>query len=118
MKGDVVKWTITYLKNRKFLVHIDNISSNVKTINFSVPQGSTLGPTLFNCYVSILMEIILKTQENFVSGYADYHALINSFHTENTEFFSVLASNIACIQDWMNKNQLKMNSSKTELTIF
>ena len=36
-----------------------------------MPQGSILGPTLFNCYVSTLMEIIPENDENFVSGYAD-----------------------------------------------
>ena len=51
-------------------------------------------------------------------GNADDHALINSFHPENTEIFSTMASNIACIQDWMDKNQLKMNSSKTEFIVF
>ena len=81
-------------------------------------QGSILGPTLFNCYVSTLMEIIPETEGKFVSGYADYHALINFFHPENTEIFSTLASNISCIQDWMEKNQLKMNGSKTEFIIF
>ena len=64
------------------------------------------------------MEIIPETEENFVSGYADDHALINSFHPENTEILSTLASNIACIQDWIYNNQLKMNSSKTEFIVF
>ena len=105
-------------KNRRFSVHIDGFSSNIKTINFSVPQGSILGPTLFNCYVSTLMGVIPETEENFVSGYADDHALINSFHPENTEIFSTLAFNISCIQEWMEKNQLKMNGSKTEFIVF
>ena len=39
-------WISHYLRNRKFSVHIDSFSSNTKTINFSVPQGSILGPTL------------------------------------------------------------------------
>ena len=78
-----------------------------------MPQGSMLSSTLFNCYISTLMEIIPETEENFVSRYADDHALIISFNPQNTEIFSTLASNIVCIQDWVDKNQLKMNSSKT-----
>ena len=73
-------WISHYLRNRKFSVHIDSFSSNTKTINFSVPQGSILGPILFSCYVSTLMKIIPENDENFVSGYADDHALINTFH--------------------------------------
>ena len=102
-----LKWISSNLKNGRFSVHIDDFSSNIKTINFAVPQGSILGPTLFNCHVITLMESIPETEENFVSGYADDHVLINSFHSENTEIFSTLVFNIACIQDWMDKNQLK-----------
>ena len=72
-------WISCYLRNRKYSVHIHIFSSNTKTINFSVPQGSILGPTLFNCYVNTLMEIIPENEDKFVSGYADDHALINIF---------------------------------------
>ena len=111
-------WISCYLRNRKFSVHIDSFSSNTKTINFSVPQGSILGPGLFNCYVSTLMEIIPENEENFVSEYADDHAQINTFHPENTDISPKLVSNISCIKDWMNRNQLKMNDAKTEFIVF
>ena len=97
-------WMSCYLRNRKFSVHIDSFTSNTKTINFSVPQGSLLGPTLFNCYVSTLMEIIPENDENFMSGYADDHALINTFHSKNTDISTKLVSDIFCIKDWMNRN--------------
>ena len=93
-------------------------SSDTKNINFSVPQGSILGPTLFNCYVSTLMEIIPETEDNFVTGYADSHVIINSFHPENIEISSTLTSNISCIQEWMDKNQLKINGGKTKFIVF
>ena len=111
-------WISHYLRNRKFSVHIDSFSSNTKTRNFSVPQGSILGPTLFNCYVSTLMEIIPENDENFVSGYADDHALINNFHPEDTDISSKLVSNISYMKDGMNRNQLKMNDAKTEFIVF
>ena len=105
-------------KNRKLSVHIDDFSLNTKTINFSVPQDSILGPILFNCWVSTPMEIIPETEDNFVSGYADDHALINTFDPENTDISHKLVSNISCIKDWMDRNQLKMNGAKTEFTVF
>ena len=97
---------------------MNGYSSDTKSINFSVPQGSILGPTLFNCYGSTLMEIIPGKEDNFVSGYEDDHALINSFHPENIEIAPILASNFSCIQDWMDKNQLKMNGGKTKFIVF
>ena len=113
IKGTALNWILSYLKNRKFSIHIHGYSSDTKNINFSVPQGSILGPALFNCYVSTLMEIIPETEDNFVTGYEDNHALINSFHAENIEISPTLVSNISFIQDWMDKNQLKMNGGKT-----
>ena len=111
-------WISCYLRNRKFPVHIDSFSSNTKTINFPVSQCSILGPTLFNYYVSTLMEIIPENEDNFVSGYADDHALINTVHPENTDISPKLVSNISCIKDWVNRNQLKMNDAKTEFIVF
>ena len=113
-----LEWISCYLRNKKFSVHIDSFSSNTKTINFSIPQGCILGPTIFNCYVSILMEIIPENEENFVFGHADDHALINTFHPENIDISLKLVSNISCIKDWMNRNQLKMNYAKTEFIVF
>ena len=49
-----LKWFTSYLENRQFVVQISNSISAIKIINHSVPQGSILGPVLFNCYVSTL----------------------------------------------------------------
>ena len=48
----------SYLTNRTQFVQIDDIKSGTKLIHFGVPQGSILGPTLFNLYVSDLTTII------------------------------------------------------------
>ena len=47
-------WISSYLSNRKFLVQIGQYTSTVVTVNFSVPQGSILGPILFKCYAGTL----------------------------------------------------------------
>ena len=79
IKNTALIWISSYLKSRKVSVHIDEFTSDIKIITFSVPQGSILGPTLFNCYVSTLMEVIPETEKNCVSRYVYGHALINSF---------------------------------------
>ena len=58
------------------------------------------------------MEIISETEDNFVSGYADDYALINTFHPENIDISPKLVSKISCAKDWMDRNQLKMNGAK------
>ena len=51
-------WFNNYLSNRTQSVRInDTISSSMK-VQFGVPQGSTLGPILFNIYVSDMSKFI------------------------------------------------------------
>ena len=76
-QGAALQWIKSYLANRQFQVQIKDKFSEVKTIDFSVPQGSILGPILFTCYASTLQELF--TSHNSLSGYADDHSFIKSF---------------------------------------
>ena len=42
-----VKWFCSFHKNRAFFILLDNVFSEVGTINRGVPQRSILGPLLF-----------------------------------------------------------------------
>ena len=69
----------SYLSNRKQYVQIDDISSSIISINTGVPQGSILGPLLFNICIN---DIIMSSDKfNFIL-YADdttLNATIESF---------------------------------------
>ena len=49
-------WMANYLSDRQHYVQIDNKMSSMLTVGFGVPQGSILGPVIFNLYVSDLSE--------------------------------------------------------------
>jgi len=53
---DFLIWTLNYVMHRKQLVQIDDMRSEVKNVHFGVPQGSILGPVLFNIYVADLQD--------------------------------------------------------------
>ena len=46
----------SFVSERKQFVQVDDIGSSVKLNNFDVPQGSVLGPVLFNLYIVDLIE--------------------------------------------------------------
>ena len=52
IKGPALKWFSSYLSNRKQVVDINGVLSEIKLITCSVLQGSILGPLLFLCFIN------------------------------------------------------------------
>ena len=65
------RWIQNYLKNRTFQVRVGTTYSDTKYIKAGVPQGSVLGPTLFNIFFNDILDD-LDTTENAL--FADYLA--------------------------------------------
>ena len=121
VKGNALKWCDSYLRGCSARVKIKDTFSDEINVDFSVPQGSMIGPYFFNLYVSSLsheIKDILVT----LSGYADNHDARNSFFAnsrtqdmcsnEHLELFLERA------KEWMDMNQLKINMSKTAFIRF
>ena len=75
-------WYQNYLRDHQFRVTVDGSFLPEKIMNFSVPQGSLLGPILFNSYCSTLWDIIPTNKD--LNSYADDHSLQKNFKP-NTE---------------------------------
>ena len=79
IQASSLKWIKSYFTSRQFHVQTEDQFSEVKTTDFSLPQGSICGPVLFTCYVSTLQDLF--TTHNSLSGYADDHLFIKEFKT-------------------------------------
>lgn len=116
IRGTALLWFKSFLVGRTQRVKIDNSLSDILFVLFGVPQGSVLGPVLFNIYASSLSLII----NNFgfaTSGYADDNNAYNSFAL-TFQFHVIkkkLPSLVNQINEWMNLYFLKMNPDKTEI---
>ena len=52
--GDALQWFRSYLSERKQHVIVNQQSSRIFNVNCGIPQGSCIGPVLFNLYASRL----------------------------------------------------------------
>ena len=92
-----------YLPNRRQRTEINNSSSPWSDILFGVPQGSILGPLLFNIFLSDLFLIVKDI--NFTS-YADDNTLYDLCDTIK-EVILLLQSSSQQLFQWLSNNQRK-----------
>ena len=117
LKGNVLKWFSSYLSSHTFSVHINGMASDTRELVHGVPQGSILGPLLFNAYMLPLHEIMKNFQTKF-HCYADDTQIYISFeqHNMNTSV-ETLERCVSAIATWMDQNMLKLNGNKTQILI-
>ena len=100
-----------YLTNRQHRVKIGNSLSSFLSISMGVPQGSILGPILFNIFLN---DLLLSTREAELCNFADDNTL---FAIAKTLAEVILKLNIE-IQDilhWFKINGLVANPGKFQV---
>lgn len=102
-----------YLTNRTFSVRVGNTISNSFPIKSGVPQGSLLGPKLFNLYVNDM-----PSDPNIhLALYADDTAFITS-HNSFKLVFKSLQNYLHSYQLWLQQWRIKVNPGKCAAVLF
>ena len=115
--GLVYDWFNSYLSGRTQAVHLHGVSSDSCRLTCGVPQGSVLGPILFNIYTQPIGEIASRHGVN-CHFYADDTQLYMSFSVKDSSTAGNCMSNcIADIRSWMQSNLLLLNDSQTEVIL-
>lgn len=119
LRDAVLMWFESYLLHRQQAVDIDGDLSDFLDTPYGVPQGSVLGPILFNIYVRSLINTL--NQAGFEAhGYADDHQSFKVFSIE-FQYEAIRVAVPKCldiIAHWMKASFLKLNSSKSQVIIF
>ena len=112
--GPSLKLFSSYLNNRKQVVNINGVFSDISTTSCGVPQGSILGPLLFNIYINDITDLPLKGS---IQLYAD-DTLILYKAGDMSELQAMMQYDIDIIYNWLISNKLSINESKTSYMIF
>ena len=116
--GMALNWFNSFLRGRTQKVKIGSSYSKEAILEYGVPQGSVLGPILFNIYIRSLCKYIEKSKFK-IFGFADDHQLMKSF----LPIFQINALDdelnrcFELIAEWMNTFFLKLNPSKTKILL-
>ena len=74
-----LRYVYSYLSNRKQCVRINNTYSNYQKIISGVPQGSILGPILFNLSINYLFSFYPMSRFTILSMTTHYLLLLKQF---------------------------------------
>lgn len=71
VRGKILDWIKDFLADRTFNVSIENAVSDRYTLNRGVPQGSVLGPLLFNFYIADILDSVSYVDDVTIKFFAD-----------------------------------------------
>ena len=112
---EALKFILSYLTDRKQFVQIDDKISSNKTVKFGVPQGSILGPVIFNIYVSDMNTVC---EGSTCLQYADDSNIYNHCKPADIpESITKLQTNISEVHKWSKSKNLIFNPDKTKFMI-
>ena len=113
MDRNALKLIHSYLSDRKHRTKINNSFSHWAEIKSGVPQGSILGPLLFNIYMN---DIFLFLPQTKIANYADDNT---PCEIENSirDVISKLEYDMKLLTTWFENNYMASNDDKCKLII-
>ena len=113
VRGEMLRWIVSYLSKRKQFVTVNNNSSSLMDIEMGVPQGSVLGPLLFLIYINDMS----KSSQvlNFVHFADDTTAF--SSGSDVGQLFEDVNRELILVDEWLVVNKLSLNLSKTTFVL-
>ena len=102
-----------YITDRYQRVRVNSTYSSWSEIIYGVPQGSILGPLLFNIYIR---DLFMFSESRNTASYADDNSPFVC-STDIDSVISELENDSGLLLEWVNNNGLKANPNKFHLIL-
>ena len=112
---DALLLLTNYLSNRYQYVQVHETKSNKLLVTNGVPQGSILGPILFNIYVADMNQNI---QGNCLQYADDTNLYYHTKPKDLSECVNKMNIDLKNLINWSNSTNLIFNSTKTKTLLF
>ena len=108
-----LKLIYSYLEKRNQRVKINSEFSSWKEILSGVPQGSVLGPLLFNIFIN---DLFFFVEHSDICNYADDNSL-SVADVSIDHIISKLELDIRSLDEWLQNNYMLLNQEKCQFMI-
>ena len=113
IQGDLLKLLENYLHGRTLQVAVGGQNSQHYQVQAGVPQGSVLGPVLWNIFIDDLLQ-----QHPEISAYADDSTLTTSYHREECmQVAERVNTKLQSISEWGTRWQVNFAPEKTQAMV-
>jgi hypothetical protein len=108
-----VSWFRSYFTNRQSRVRVSGTLSLPFQVTSGVPQGSVLGPFLFNVFINDLCNSIKHCNFLFFADDLKIFRVVKSPHV-----CLLFQSDINSVNDWCTANTMMLNAAKTRVVSY
>ncbi|CAK9799280.1 Probable RNA-directed DNA polymerase from transposon X-element [Anthophora plagiata] len=109
----LVKFINSYLRNRHLQVEVNGYKSSKRAIKAGVPQGSVLGPNLFNIYINDIPSFTKTKLALFADDTAIYAHSFNAVVAAKQ-----IQIHVDLLEKYYEKWKIVLNASKTEVIVY
>lgn len=116
VSGPIRCWIRQFLVSRRARARVNNATSRCLKFSCGVPQGSILGPILFDVFIN---DLIVKLRESGITPglFADDLSIYNVCDDE-TQCQHNLQEALNLLDQWCTENLFTVNRAKTQYMVF
>ncbi len=108
VRGKLLQWIKSFLSSRTQTVLVNGLLSTPAPVTSGVPQGSVLGPLLFNIYLNDLLYVLNNTH---TCNFAD-DTTLSACDINLEDLLHNLEDDTLTAIQWFDANYMKLNESK------